>query len=659
MSNTSKRDECIVSDTSLRGAAESETDECCKISLEQPPPSLRRIGSTGTIPYYFAEASLKDRSELRRCTSSSLSLSRLSLLPVNEAFGDQVQEPVIIPPRACYSERISALELSPSNAAGIIEVSRKKSRKCYHSKCSLGRKKVMPECSVVEMEQHRDDQMSCENKRPKAMIGWEKPQHDRKSKTYFSEPNPTMRAAHTNAIQQNQTGFSGPLIPRNNVFLKDERFSDHLLTSKATKLERSLSRLYSTQLQDQPGMINGVQYAMPAVQNGMPAGRYFDALKGPEVDTLRNSEEPVLPADKKWPFLLRFPIGCFGICLGLGSQTILWKTLSSAASMRFLHVPKVINLMLWCLAVMALLTVFTTYFLKCVFYFEAVRREFYHPVRINFFFAPWIACMFLTLGVPPAVTRSIHPVLWLLFMTPIFVLELKVYGQWLSGGERRLCKVANPSTHLSLVGNFVGSLLAATVGWREVATFFWAVGLAHYIVLFVTLYQRLPSAAVLPEELHPVFFLFIAVPSTASVAWYKIVGDFDLVSRISYFVGLFLYMSLVVRVNFFRGFRFSVAWWAYTFPMTASAIATIHYSLTVKHPITQGLAVMLSFVSSVTVLSVFLFTILHTFLWRTMFPNDMAVAITTEGYRVKRKIKELENHCTPSESSPTARARLG
>jgi tellurite resistance protein TehA-like permease len=140
-------------------------------------------------------------------------------------------------------------------------------------------------------------------------------------------------------------------------------------------------------------------------------------------------------------------------------------------------------------------------------------------------------------------------------MAPLFILELKIYGQWLSGGDRRLSKVANPSTHLSVVGNFVGALVGAKVGWTEAAIFFWAVGLAHYIVLFVTLYQRLPSNLVLPKDLHPVFFLFVAAPSAASVAWMKITGSFDLVSRLVFFIALFLYSSLVVRINFFRGIR--------------------------------------------------------------------------------------------------------
>ena len=115
----------------------------------------------------------------------------------------------------------------------------------------------------------------------------------------------------------------------------------------------------------------------------------------------------------------------------------------------------------------------------------------------------------------------------------------------MSGGRRRLSKVANPSNHLSVVGNFVGALLGASMGLKEGPIFFFAIGLAHYIVLFVTLYQRLPTNETLPKELHPVFFLFVAAPSVASMAWAKIQGTFDYGSRIAYFIGLFLYFSLV------------------------------------------------------------------------------------------------------------------
>ena len=196
--------------------------------------------------------------------------------------------------------------------------------------------------------------------------------------------------------------------------------------------------------------------------------------------------------------------------------------------------------------------------MKCLLYFEAVKREFRDIVRSNFFFAPWVACLFLALGVPPDIMRwiigkdeRVQDGWVIMLMVPIIGLELKVYGQWLLGGKDRLSEVANPCTHLSVVGNFIGSLLVAKVGWQELATFLWAVGIIHYLVLFVTLYQRLPSSMSVPKELHPVFFLFVAAPSTASVAWKTIVGDFDYLSRICYFMGLFLYTALVSAHHIF------------------------------------------------------------------------------------------------------------
>ncbi|KAM1158960.1 hypothetical protein ACFX19_032751 [Malus domestica] len=365
-----------------------------------------------------------------------------------------------------------------------------------------------------------------------------------------------------------------------------------------------------------------------SANESVPAGRYFAALRGPELDQVKDYEDILLPKDEKWPFLLRFPIGCFGICLGLSSQVVLWHALATSPATKFLNISPFINLALWLLAVSVLFCVSFTYIFKCIFYFEAVKREFFHPVRVNFFFAPWVVCMFLVLGVPPALAPGkLHPAICI-FMAPYFLLELKIYGQWLSGGKRRLCKVANPSSHLSVVGNFVGAILAAKVGWDEAAKFLWAVGFAHYLVVFVTLYQRLPTSEALPKELHPVYSMFIAAPSAASIAWETIYGGFDGLSRTCYFIALFLYVSLVVRINFFTGFRFSVAWWSYTFPMTTFSVATIKYAEQVPSVPSKGLAVVLSLLSSAMVSVLFVSTLLHAFVWQTLFPNDLAIAIT-------------------------------
>lgn len=330
----------------------------------------------------------------------------------------------------------------------------------------------------------------------------------RKPPKFFSQPMPKGSLLHESSSISGKSVQLPQRNPRTDR-LRDGRYDSFKTWSG--KLERQISTLRGRPRETDPS-----QSQKRPDTNNLKVDRYYDALEGPELDKLKASEESILPDDQQWPFLLRFPISSFGICLGVSSQAIMWKTLSTSSSTSFLHVSIDVNLILWCIAVALVLIVAVIYSLKLIFYFEAVRREYYHPIRVNFFFAPWIALLFLALGVPPSITETLHSSLWYILMTPIFFLELKIYGQWMSGGQRRLSKVANPSNHLSVVGNFVGALLGASMGLKEGPIFFFAIGLAHYTVLFVTLYQRLPTNETLPKELHPVFFLFVAAPSVAS-----------------------------------------------------------------------------------------------------------------------------------------------
>ncbi|MQL83119.1 hypothetical protein Taro_015606 [Colocasia esculenta] len=335
------------------------------------------------------------------------------------------------------------------------------------------------------------------------------------------------------------------------------------------------------------------------------------------------------PDDMLDPFLRRFPISTFGICLGLCSQAGLWQALATSRSTRFLHVPLCINFIVWCFALALTALMFVVYSLKIIFHFDAVRREFRDGVRVNFFFAPWIACLLLFISLPPSIEMNLHEALWYVLMAPILGLGIKVYGQWMSRGRRRLSKLANPLNHLAIVGNFVGAMLGASMGLREGPIFFFAVGLAHYVVVFVTLYQRLETNEALPRELNPGFFLFLTPPSVASLAWEKIDGHFGYGSKIAFFVAAFLYVCLAVRINFFRGFRFSLAWWSYTYPMTAAASASIRYSMAVTNPVTRALSVVACAIS-VTISALLLVNTAYkiAFMPRKLFPNDCVIAIS-------------------------------
>ena len=93
--------------------------------------------------------------------------------------------------------------------------------------------------------------------------------------------------------------------------------------------------------------------------------------------------------------------------------------------------------------------------------------------------------------------------------------------------------------------NLVGAQAEATTGWKESAFCLFLLGMVHYLVLLVTLYQRFSGSDRLPAMLRPVFFLFFAAPSVASLAWESIAGAFNTASKMLFFLSLFLFTSLV------------------------------------------------------------------------------------------------------------------
>lgn len=254
--------------------------------------------------------------------------------------------------------------------------------------------------------------------------------------------------------------------------------------------------------------------------------------------------------------LIRFHAGYFRLSLSLGGQALLWKTLigptdDDTSTLR--HVFHILHPtafhVLWSLAFFTLILLCLLYILRCLFYFKMVKLEFLHPIGVNYLFAPWISWLLLLQSAPFVTPKtSSYLVLWWVFAVPVVALDVKIYGQWFTRGKKFLSTVANPTSQLSVIGNLVGAQAAANMGWKESAVGLFSLGMVHYLVLFVTLYQRLSGSDQLPATLRPVFFLFFAAPSVASLAWGSIAGAFDTASKMLFFLSLFLFTSLVINI---------------------------------------------------------------------------------------------------------------
>ncbi|XP_010916110.1 S-type anion channel SLAH1 isoform X1 [Elaeis guineensis] len=330
---------------------------------------------------------------------------------------------------------------------------------------------------------------------------------------------------------------------------------------------------------------------------------------------------------KLW-ILTRFHAGYFRISLSLCGQALLWKTLSEpttdAHALRpVVHMlPAAAFVMLWSLALFTLVALCLLYAARCLFRFRSVRAEFAHHVGVNYLFAPWISWLLLLQSTPflRPHTRSYLLLCWL-FSLPILALDIKIYGQWFTKGKKFLSMVANPTSQITVIGNLVGARAAAQMGWRESAVCMFSLGIAHYLVLFVTLYQRFLGSDSLPAMLRPVFFLFFAAPSMASLAWDSISSSFDTSCKMLFFLSLFLFASVVSRPALFKRSmrRFSVAWWAYSFPLTILALAATEYAQEVKAEMANLLMLVLSVLSVVVTLILMVFTALKP---HDLLPHD-------------------------------------
>ncbi|XVE94621.1 hypothetical protein REPUB_Repub02eG0024500 [Reevesia pubescens] len=215
--------------------------------------------------------------------------------------------------------------------------------------------------------------------------------------------------------------------------------------------------------------------------------------------------------------LTKFNASYFRVSLSLGGQALLWKTLigptDDSSTLRLaLHIfhPTAFTL-LWSFAFFTLFLFSILYLLRCLFYFKMLQSAPFFTSTNNSFYVILLWCVFSVL--------------------PVVVLDVKIYGQWFTKGKKFLSEVANPTSQLSVIGNLVGAQAAANMGWKESAIGLFSLGMVRYLVLFVTLYQRLSGTDRLPTMLRPVFFFFFAAPSMASLDWQSIAGSFDTASK--------------------------------------------------------------------------------------------------------------------------------
>ncbi len=278
------------------------------------------------------------------------------------------------------------------------------------------------------------------------------------------------------------------------------------------------------------------------------------------------------------PWLAFFPVTLFATVMGLTGMTLSWQKAAYS-----LGVNPLVGQVLLIVAACVLLIITTIYMFKCVQHRERVLGELEHPIQISFFPAFSISLLLLSIATYE-VSVSLSHYLWLCGAGLHLVLTLFVMNQWIHHTRYQIQHIT-PAWFIPVVGNIIAPIAGVEHGHTEASWFFFSIGLIYWVVLKTLVFNRILFHDPLPEKLLPTLFIMIAPPAIGFVSYLQLnAGELDNFARILYFSALFITLLLFTQWPRFSRLPFSLAWWAYSFPLAAFSIATQGMWLQTREP---------------------------------------------------------------------------
>ncbi|MFN2318520.1 MAG: SLAC1 anion channel family protein [Dermatophilaceae bacterium] len=270
------------------------------------------------------------------------------------------------------------------------------------------------------------------------------------------------------------------------------------------------------------------------------------------------------------PRLAHFPVTLFSSVMGLGGLALAWRR--AAVVWDLPEWPARIAL---AMAILAFVVVGSLYATKWLRHPDDARAELRHPVRMAF--APTLTIAILVLATALAeLAPSVASVLWWIGAVGHLAATLAVLSAWL-GRADILAGHVTPAWFIPIVGNVITPLAAPSIGSVELGWFSFGVGVVFWLGLLPLLFQRLLThPEPLPAKLLPTIAIFSAPPAVAMLSWQSLTGaSADPVSRVLYAATIMFVALLLTQVGRLRALPFALPFWAYTFPLAASAAAAL------------------------------------------------------------------------------------
>jgi tellurite resistance protein len=268
-----------------------------------------------------------------------------------------------------------------------------------------------------------------------------------------------------------------------------------------------------------------------------------------------------------------FPVTAFAIIMGISGLTIVFG--------KFYHMqwmPKFLyDGFLFFTTVLFLFFVFT-YGLKAIKYFEEVKTDFNHKIRINFFSAISISLLLLSVAYM-TYWPLLSVLLWWIGVILHTIFMLYTMSFWIRHNFE--IHFMNPAWFIPVVGNILVPVSGVEYMPKAFSFFYFAVGFFFWIILFAIFLNRAIFHHQLPQKFVPTLFILIAPPAIGFIAYIRITQSWDTFAVFMIFIAYFFIALLLFLYKSFRKLQFFISWWAFTFPLMAITLAsTVAFQVT-------------------------------------------------------------------------------
>ena len=250
--------------------------------------------------------------------------------------------------------------------------------------------------------------------------------------------------------------------------------------------------------------------------------------------------------------------------MGVGGLAIAYQRYADVFSI------PLVSLALLILAYILFTGISMIYLYKLLFYRSDVVAEFNHPVKANFFAA--VSISLLVLGTATfSFQHTVAFVLWCAGTVLQLLIMLTITSRWITR-DYELAQL-NPAWFLPAAANLLVPIVGVEFVSSEITWFFFSLGLFFWLVLFIMIFYRLTFHHRLAEKFIPTLFILLAPPALGFISYVKLTDTFDVVARVLLNIALFFTLLLLFLLPYIARVRYSVSWWAFTFPLCVATTA--------------------------------------------------------------------------------------